>query len=102
MEWVARDAWWGEPLMPGSAGIRAEVPHAVEREWAVTLSDVVLRRLALGFGPDLGHAAAVAVAGVLVDRLRWDDERVHQELQAFDTENDERRLPNVGGDPSPR
>jgi glycerol-3-phosphate dehydrogenase len=89
------DAWWSLPLLPVGAAIRAEVAHAVTAEWAATVADIVLRRLALGFGPDLGRAAAEAVAAVGVERLGWDPGRTARELEAFDAENAERRLPRT-------
>jgi glycerol-3-phosphate dehydrogenase len=100
--WVAQDPWWGEPLLDGQDGalpgldwaIRAEVAHALTDEWAVTVADVVNRRLALGFGPDLGRAAAEAVAGVGVSRFGWDAARVQAELAAFDAEAREHRVPD--------
>ena len=59
------------------------------------MADIVLRRLALGFGPDLGRAAAEAVTAVGVARLGWDPGRAARELDAFDAENAERRLPRT-------
>ena len=94
---VDSDPWWGAKLTPESPAIRAEVAHAVEREWAKTLADIVVRRLALGFGRDLGRRAAEAVAEIAVDRLGWDRARVDRELREFDAENDERRLPDRDG-----
>ncbi len=94
--WVERDPWWGEPLVHGGPAIRAEVAHAIAAEWATTLADIVLRRLALGFGPDLGRAAADAAADVLVDRLGWDRARAERQRHAFDAETDERKLPVAG------
>jgi glycerol-3-phosphate dehydrogenase len=92
-EWTERDGWWGERLLPGGDAIRAEVAHAVEREWASTLGDVVLRRLALGSGPDLGQAAAAAAGAILVARLGWEPDRVERDLADLDAENAERQLP---------
>jgi glycerol-3-phosphate dehydrogenase len=89
---AAGDSYWGKPVLPGCPAIRAEVAHAVENEWAVSLSDIVLRRLALGFGPDLGASAASAVAGICRDRLGWSKSRAAAELAAFDEENGDRRL----------
>jgi glycerol-3-phosphate dehydrogenase len=86
------DPWWSLPLLPVGDAIRAEVAHALALEWAQTLGDVVLRRLMLGFGTDLGREAAEAVAAVAVERLGWDTERAARELTAFDIENLERRL----------
>ena len=92
---VEQDAWWGEPLIAGEAAIRAEVPHATEQEWAVTIGDVVLRRLGLGFGPDLGAAAGEQVGSIARQRLGWSKGRVERDLQALDEENRERRLPDL-------
>lgn len=89
------DPWWSLPLLPVGDAIRAEVAHAFAVDWAQTLGDVILRRLMLGFGPDLGREAAEAVAAVAVTRLGWDADRVAGELAAFDIENLERRLEPV-------
>ena len=91
--WVADDPWWGQPLLDGEPAIRAEVAHALTSEWAVEVGDVVFRRLALGFGPDLGAAAADAVIAVGRERFGWDATRVERELAAFAAEVAERRLP---------
>lgn len=89
------DPWWSLPLLPVGAAIRAEVAHAVAAEWAATVADIVLRRMAVGFGPDLGRAAAEAVTAVGVERLGWDPGRAARELEAFEAENAERRLPTT-------
>jgi glycerol-3-phosphate dehydrogenase len=95
--WCEQDAWWAEPLMPGHAAVRAEVVHAVEREWAGGIADIVLRRLALGFGADLGRAAAASVAEVGRVALGWDQGRIARELRALEGENRERTLPTTAG-----
>jgi glycerol-3-phosphate dehydrogenase len=103
LRWVADDPWWGEPLLADDeaaaaapadrVAIRAEVAHAFADEWAGTAADVVNRRLALGFGPDLGRSAAEAVAGVGVSRFGWNAARVEAELAAFDAEAEGHRVP---------
>jgi glycerol-3-phosphate dehydrogenase len=90
---AATDPYWAEPLVPGASAIRAEVAHAIDKEWALSVADIVLRRLALGFGEDLGRSAAVAVANVCRERFGWTDARVACELAALTAETDERRLP---------
>jgi glycerol-3-phosphate dehydrogenase len=97
LRWCDQDAWWAEPLMPGHAAVRAEVGHALEREWAGGIADVVLRRLALGFGADLGRAAAASVAEVGRVAFGWDRGRISRELRALDGENRERMLPSTAG-----
>jgi glycerol-3-phosphate dehydrogenase len=44
---VARQPELGEPLLPGSPALKAEVAHAVEDEAARTAEDVIARRLML-------------------------------------------------------
>lgn len=92
-EWIDADPWWAAPIVPGGEALRAEVAHAFAREWSITLADVVARRLALAFGPDLGHESAVAVAEICRARLGWTDDRVAGELQDFEAQSRERRLP---------
>lgn len=92
---VAADPWWGEPLFEGSAAIRAELAHAFDREWAGSLADAVVRRLALGFGPDLGRDAATAAASLARQRLGWDEERIANEMAQFESERAERVLPET-------
>jgi glycerol-3-phosphate dehydrogenase len=64
--------------------IWAEVDHAVTMEMARTLSDVMLRRLSLGFSADQGRGVAPAVARFLADRLGWDAARQDAEVAAYE------------------
>ena len=65
----------------------AEVVHGVEREMAMTLADVLVRRLHIAYEtPDHGHAAARVVAAVLAGRLGWDGSRARVELARYDAE----------------
>jgi glycerol-3-phosphate dehydrogenase len=97
LRWSDEDPWWAEPLLPGHPAVRAEVVHALEREWAGGIADIVLRRLALGFGADLGWAAAAAVAEVGEVAFGWDRERISRELRALEDEERERVLPTSAG-----
>jgi glycerol-3-phosphate dehydrogenase len=89
---AAADPWWAEPLFEGSSAIRAELPHAFDREWAANLGDAVVRRLALGFGPDLGRRAAAAAASVARERLGWNQERIARDMGQFESERAEHVL----------
>jgi glycerol-3-phosphate dehydrogenase len=74
----------GRPIVEGRPEIRAEVAHAVEREMAVRLTDVLIRRLHL-FYEDPGHAAkaAPAVARKLRELLGWNAAREAEELAEY-------------------
>jgi glycerol-3-phosphate dehydrogenase len=81
----------------------AEVVYAVEREMAMTLADVLVRRLHLAFDvADNGRSAARVAAAVLAGRLGWDNARARSELARY--EMDVARLFGVSRDvhePSP-
>jgi len=74
----------GAPLAPPHPATRAEVVHAIRREMAVTLSDLLMRRLHL-FYEVLGQAAPEA-AGLVEfsgSELGWDAARKASELADY-------------------
>ena len=72
---VADDRRLGEPIVPGLPDPRAEVVEAVEREWAMTLEDVMRRRTQVALrDAAAGAAAAEDVAGLMARPLGWDAE----------------------------
>jgi glycerol-3-phosphate dehydrogenase len=67
--------------------ILAEMPHAVERELACTLADLLIRRTHIAFETDdNGRAAARRVAAVVAPLLGWDVGRIDRELEAYGAE----------------
>ncbi len=61
-----------------------EVPAAVEAEMAMTLEDVMVRRLGLFYeASDQGLVLARAVAERIAGHLGWDETRVVHEVQAY-------------------
>jgi glycerol-3-phosphate dehydrogenase len=64
----------------GTATIMAEVAHAVRREMAVRLEDVVLRRTDLGSGSHPGASVLRKVATRMGALLGWRGERVALEI----------------------
>lgn len=71
------------PIASGASWLRAEVAYAVRHEMAVTLADVVLRRIGLGDAGHPGDVAAGDVARVMQQELGWSDARVTEELAAL-------------------
>jgi len=61
----------------------AELIHATEREWAVTLEDLLQRRCMAGLGADFGLGAARGATAALVRLGIWDAARAASELDAY-------------------
>jgi glycerol-3-phosphate dehydrogenase len=78
---VSRNKVLGGPLVSGRPEIRAEVVYAVEREMALRVGDVLIRRLHL-FYEDPQHGAGVAanVARKMAELLGWNSTREDDEI----------------------
>jgi glycerol-3-phosphate dehydrogenase len=84
LNYVDRDRALSDPLVTGRPEIWAEVNYAVEREMAMRVQDVLIRRLHLFYElRDHGHAIAAAVAGRMKKLLDWDDSREAEELRDY-------------------
>ena len=65
----------------------AEVVYAVEHEMAVTLADVLVRRLRVAYeSADHGRAASRVATAVLAGRLGWDNARARTEIARYEAE----------------
>src|SRR2546426_537638 len=81
---VDRDRALGQPIVAGRPDIWAEVTQAVEREMAVRLSDVLVRRLHLFYAArDQGGPATSAVADRLPAAPGWDGDRRAAEIADY-------------------
>lgn len=61
----------------------AELVHAVSREYAQTLSDILARRVLLAFEPGHGLESIEGIADVVAKHLGWDDARRAVEVQGY-------------------
>jgi glycerol-3-phosphate dehydrogenase len=96
----AEDPAWLAPLADGVPAVRGEVRHAVEREMACTLIDVMDRRTALLlFSPDSGLAGATEAARIIGELLGWDQRRRDTELAGYRAYAREHRVPPGNGRP---
>jgi glycerol-3-phosphate dehydrogenase len=65
----------------------AEVVYAVEREMALTLADVLVRRLRIAYEvADHGRSTARVATAVLAGRLGWDNARARTEIARYEAE----------------
>ena len=78
---VDRDRTLGDAMVPGRPEIWAEVAHAVEREMALRVQDVLVRRLHLFYEQaDQATTVVTPIARRLKKLLGWDDVREAEEL----------------------
>jgi glycerol-3-phosphate dehydrogenase len=78
-----------EPIVPSHPAIRAELIHAMRREMAITLGDLLIRRTHLFY--ELADHAMEHVSGVAdlaATEMGWDKERTDAELAAYGNEVD--------------
>jgi glycerol-3-phosphate dehydrogenase len=81
---VATDPELGRPVVEGLPYLWAEVVHAARHEMALTVDDVLTRRLPLRWLDARGAmAAARPTAELLGAELGWDDTRVDAEASAY-------------------
>ncbi len=84
LNYLDRERSLGDPLITGRPEIWAEVNYAVEREMAMRVQDVLIRRLHLFYElRDHGNAIVTAVAGRMKKLLDWDDSREAEELRDY-------------------
>ena len=78
------DPTLAEPVVPGHPAIRAELIHAMRREMAVTLSDLLIRRTHI-FWEVLGHGVpeTPGIVGLVGEELGWDGSRKASELSSY-------------------
>lgn len=78
------DPQLAQPIVPGHPATRAQLLHAMRREMATTLSDLLIRRVRV-FHEAPGHAAAEAadIVDFAAPELGWDPARKAAELAAY-------------------
>lgn len=73
-----------EPLAPGSAVTAAEIVHVIREEMALHLTDIVLRRTAIGAAGHPGAELLAACARIAARELGWDEATVQAEIAAVE------------------
>jgi glycerol-3-phosphate dehydrogenase len=81
---IALDASLAEPLVPGLRYLRAEAVHAVRREMATTLTDVLVRRTRAHLRDRAAcYAAAADVAALLAPELGWNPDETARQVAEY-------------------
>ena len=72
-----------EVISPRTGAIAAIVPFAFEQEFAISLTDVIMRRGMFGYAADAGFESLDGVAAAARGGLGWSDEQIVTELAGF-------------------
>jgi len=79
-----RDRGLSQPIVAGRPELWAEVAHTLEREMALRVSDVLIRRLHLFYlSRDQALSVASAVADRMAEILGWDEARRAEEVAGY-------------------
>jgi glycerol-3-phosphate dehydrogenase len=76
-----------EPIFPGHPAVLAELVHAMRREMAITLGDLLIRRTHV-FHEVSGHGIEFVsrIADLAAAEMGWDPERKEAEISAYRVE----------------
>lgn len=74
------------PICPHTSHIVAEVVEAYRKEFAVTLGDVLLRRVPVALGPCWSESCSREAALRIGTVLGWKEQAVGSNLESFETE----------------
>ena len=83
---AATDPRLAGPILDGSPHLVAEAAYAVEREFAVTLSDILLRRVPIALTGAWAREDSWQAASRIGAALGWNDARMARECEAFEEE----------------
>lgn len=74
------------PICPHTSHVVAEVVEAYRREFAVSLADVLLRRVPVALGPCWSESCSREAASRIRAVLGWDEQTMGENLEAFESE----------------
>jgi glycerol-3-phosphate dehydrogenase len=85
--YAQRDASLARRLVDDLPYVAAEVPHAVERELACTIADVLVRRTHIAFETrDHGRGVARRIAPMIGALLQWTDSEREEQIARYDAD----------------
>ena len=82
-KFIAEDRTLAGPMSESSAFLKAEVLYAFWGEMAMTLDDLLWRRLRIGFKRGQGIDLAPKIARFLGERGYWNEARIASQIEAY-------------------
>ena len=81
---LSRSPWLGAVINPDSGLITAEVYWAVFGEMALTLTDVMKRRLGLTYSTeDNGHLCTANIAKLMANLMNWSEQETSRQIEDY-------------------
>jgi len=80
---IEREPRLGERVCPDSPTVAAQLEHAVEAEWALSLGDILLRRTGLGLQACQALDCLDSVVGYVAPLLGWDAQEQRRQIDAY-------------------
>jgi glycerol-3-phosphate dehydrogenase len=81
-----RDPILAQPIVDGRPQLVAQAVEAVAYERAVTLADILLRRVPIALDQSWNEDSTVQAAARIAPALYWNERRMKEEIQAFEEE----------------
>ncbi|HKD80740.1 MAG TPA: FAD-dependent oxidoreductase [Candidatus Angelobacter sp.] len=85
-----------EPICNHTPHLVAEAVHAARHECAVTLADIVLRRVPVALGPCWSETCGWEAARKIGEALGWQEQEMIQQLQSLEEERQNFLHPRIG------
>ncbi|MDE0299043.1 MAG: glycerol-3-phosphate dehydrogenase/oxidase [Candidatus Poribacteria bacterium] len=82
-KFIDEDRTLAEPVSESSPFMKAEVLYAFWGEMAMTLDDLLWRRLRIGFTPGQGVDLAPKIARLLGEKGHWNESKIASEVEAY-------------------
>ena len=86
LDYVSRDPLLRQPICGRNFDIEAEIPHAIERELALTLSDFMLRRSLIAYRECEGLDCCGKIANKMGKILGWDEQEIMSQIELYKKE----------------
>ena len=83
LELVKSEPSLGKAIDANKTVLAAEVVFTIREELVRTLTDIVYRRLMLGFDANQGRDLYPAIASIAADELKWSDAQRAAQLDAL-------------------
>ena len=91
---AANDRALAQPISDVSTSLGAEILFAIREEMATSFTDLLFRRLMLGYRSDLGQGLIEPMATILMSHAGWSRQRVDQQIRVYESEIDRYRVAN--------